>query len=123
HTMVACDVAGEPGLRRLLLAVAELATLGVPVDPTALFEGRAATLDLRALPVAAPRWLVDGAFVRTADGTPLTNSLQPADLLPTLDLGGLSMTTGSDDASGVVLEYLRSVRQIVAAERDIMLRY
>ncbi|NLD75114.1 MAG: KR domain-containing protein [Acidimicrobiales bacterium] len=123
HAMVACDVAGEPGLRRLLLAVAELAALGVPVDPTALFEGRSTAVDLRSLPVAAPNWTIDGAFVRTADGTPLPNSLQPADLLPTLDFGGLSMTTGSDDASGVVLEYLRSVRQIVAAERDVMMRY
>ena len=33
------------------------------------------------------------------------------------------MTHTPDDPSGVVLEYLRSVRQIVAAERDVMLRY
>ncbi|MEZ5180133.1 MAG: phosphopantetheine-binding protein [Acidimicrobiales bacterium] len=123
HAMVACDVAGEHGVRRLLLAVAELATLGVPVDATALFEGRTAPVDLHALPVPAPGWLIDGALVRTADGRPLPNSLQPSDALPTLDLGGTSMAPATDDAGGVVLEYLRSVRQIVAAERDVMLRY
>ncbi|QXC59429.1 SDR family NAD(P)-dependent oxidoreductase [Aquihabitans sp. G128] len=123
HAMVACDVAGEPGIRRLLLAVAELATLGLPVDPAALFDGRTAPVDLDALPLPAPGWLIDGAFVRTADGTPLANSLQPADQLPALELEGLPMASGTDGASDVVLEYLRSVRQIVAAERDVMLRY
>lgn len=123
HAMVACDVAGEPGVRRFLAAVAELAALGVPVDPAALFEGRSTPADLHALPVPAPNWQVDGALVCTAAGVPLPNSLQPAHLLPTLDFGAHAMTTGSDDPSGVVLEYLRSVRQIVAAERDVMLRY
>jgi len=40
-----------------------------------------------------------------------------------LDFGAIAMTHTADDPSGVVLEYLRSVRQIVAAERDVMLRY
>jgi acyl transferase domain-containing protein/NAD(P)H-dependent flavin oxidoreductase YrpB (nitropropane dioxygenase family)/NADP-dependent 3-hydroxy acid dehydrogenase YdfG len=123
HAMVACDVAGEPGVRRFLAAVAQLATLGVPVEPAALFEGRSTPPDLHALPVPAPNWQVDGALVCTAAGVPLPNSLQPAHLLPSLDFGAHAMTTGPDDPSGVVLEYLRSVRQIVAAERDVMLRY
>jgi acyl transferase domain-containing protein/NAD(P)H-dependent flavin oxidoreductase YrpB (nitropropane dioxygenase family) len=124
HAMVACDVAGEHGVRRFLLALAELASLGVPVDPTPLFEGRADVVDLAALPVPAPGWTIDGAFVRLADGTPLPNSLQPATTLPALDLGGTSaMASAHDDASTVVLEYLRNVRQLVAAERDVMLRY
>ena len=123
HAMVATDVAGEHGVRRFLLALAELATLGVDVDPTALFAGRAQPADLASLPLPAPGWLIDGAMVRTANGDPLPNSLQPANQLPALDLGGLSMASPTDDAGGVVLEYLRSVRQIVAAERDVMLRY
>ncbi|WP_421121922.1 SDR family NAD(P)-dependent oxidoreductase [Aquihabitans daechungensis] len=124
HTMVATDVAGEHGVRRLLLALAELATLGVPVVPDALFEGRAEPADLAALPVKAPGWQIDGAFIRTADGTVLRNSLQPANTLPALELEGFSqMSNGQDDASIVVLEYLRNVRQQVAAERDVMLRY
>ncbi|MCU1356526.1 MAG: beta-ketoacyl synthase [Acidimicrobiales bacterium] len=124
HAMVATDVAGEPGVRRLLLAVAELATLGVAVDPMPLFSGRARPLDLASAPLPAPGWLIDGASVRTADGRPLANSLQPANTLPTLDLGGLApMGPGTDEAGAVVLEYLRGVRDLVAAERDVMLRY
>ncbi len=124
HTMVATDVAGEHGVRRLLLALAELATLGVPVVADALFEGRADPADLASLPVKAPGWQIDGAFIRTADGTVLRNSLQPANTLPALELEGFSpMSNGQDDASIVVLEYLRNVRLQVAAERDVMLRY
>lgn len=123
HAMVACDVAGEPGVRRFLTALAELAVLGVPVDPTPLFAGRSAPLELGSLPRPTPGWRVDGALVADSAGRPLANSLQPADLLPALDFGVPTMTTGSDDPGHVVLEYLRSVRQIVAAERDVMLRY
>jgi acyl transferase domain-containing protein/NAD(P)H-dependent flavin oxidoreductase YrpB (nitropropane dioxygenase family) len=124
HAMVATDVAGEHGVRRFLLALAELATLGVPVAADALFEGRAEPADLASLPVKAPGWQIDGAFIRTADGTVLRNSLQPANTLPALELEGFTqMSNGHDDASTVVLEYLRNVRQQVAAERDVMLRY
>ncbi|MGN6695232.1 MAG: beta-ketoacyl synthase N-terminal-like domain-containing protein, partial [Aquihabitans sp.] len=124
HAMVATDVAGEHGVRRLLLALAELATLGVPVSVEPLFAGRAEPVDLGSLPVKAPGWQIDGAFIRTADGTVLRNSLQPANTLPALQLEGFSqMSNGQDDASIVVLEYLRNVRQQVAAERDVMLRY
>lgn len=124
HRMVATDVAGEHGVRRLLLAVAELAALGLPVRTDALFEGRVRPVDLGALPVAAPGWSIDGALIRRADGTVVPNSLQPATTLPQLDLGGFAqMSNGHGDASSVVLEYLRSVRELVAAERDVMLGY
>ncbi|MEZ5205168.1 MAG: KR domain-containing protein [Acidimicrobiales bacterium] len=124
HCMVATDVAGEHGVTRLLLALAELATLGLPVQTAALFEGRTSALDLAALPVAAPGWQIDGALVRTASGAVVPNSLQPANTLPHLDLGGFAqMSNGHGDASSVVLEYLRSVRELVAAERDVMLGY
>ncbi|WP_205305108.1 type I polyketide synthase [Nocardioides sp. 616] len=199
HHVVACESGGEPGLRRFLTALAELATLGVPVDPTGLFAGRATPLDLHALPVAAPAWTVDGAFVRRADGTPLPNSYQPANTMPAPDLAPrgpegdpviyaasgpvvqaeaepatpaaevraipaapavpatpaaevpaasqaapvsapaqpspvpqaplaaapapLAPVQHGDGATSIVHEYLRSVRQIVAAERDVVLRY
>jgi acyl transferase domain-containing protein/NAD(P)H-dependent flavin oxidoreductase YrpB (nitropropane dioxygenase family)/NAD(P)-dependent dehydrogenase (short-subunit alcohol dehydrogenase family) len=125
HAVVATDASGEHGLRRLLLAVAELATLGVPVDVATLFDGRAEPLVLRDLPVTRPGWLVDGAFVRTADGTPVANSLQPAGSLPALALGTGAGPGGSGSSAvdANVLEYLHNIRQLVAAERDVMLRY
>ncbi|MGN0064833.1 MAG: SDR family NAD(P)-dependent oxidoreductase [Nocardioides sp.] len=138
HTAIACDASGESGLRRFLLALAELAGAGVEIDPSMLFEGRAQRLDLASLPVATPGWTVDGALVRRADGTVLPNSLQPADTLPDLAPSSLPSTSGAPmnhptddwsqggygtDPGAVVHEYLRSVRQLVAAERDVMLRY
>ena len=56
HTAIACDASGEHGIRRLLLAVGALAAAGVPIDPSLLFDERARTLDLKALPVATPGW-------------------------------------------------------------------
>ena len=131
HHVVACDAKGESGLRRFLMALGELATLGVPVDPAMLFDGRGERLDLNALPVATPGWTVDGAFVRGRDGKPLPRSLQPSDALPVLNLTDLHSPTGAHmtqqpygtDPGAVVHEYLRSIRQLVAAERDVMLRY
>ncbi len=120
HATVACDASGEHGVRRLLLAVAELATLGVPLDPEALFAGRADLVELRSLPKPRPGWLVDGAFVRTVDGNLVPNSLQPADRMPMVSAAGIARPA---DEELTVLEYLRNVRQQVAAERDVMLRY
>ncbi|WP_101834176.1 type I polyketide synthase, partial [Frankia canadensis] len=78
HRVVATDVAGEPGLRRLLLALAELAAAGVPVDPSPLFAGRDARVVSAADIPRRPGWTVDGAYVRTADGAFLPGGLRPA---------------------------------------------
>ncbi|HEV7758988.1 MAG TPA: phosphopantetheine-binding protein, partial [Acidimicrobiales bacterium] len=166
HLAVACDAAREPGLTRLLLALAELAVAGVPVDVRPLFDGRAERLDLAALPVAAPGWRVNGHLVRTHDGEPVSGGLQPADRIPevVMDHGGRSERLGTEhrehrepepveavpvetvpvetvdavvgDArapetvarpvsgrDGTVLEYLRSMQQIVDAQRAVMLSY
>ncbi|WP_322768255.1 polyketide synthase, partial [Frankia sp. Cr1] len=84
HTALATDVPGEPGLRRLLLALAELAAAGVAVDTTPLFAGR----DVRTVSAAncprRPGWLVDGHMVRTSDGRHLAGGLRPADELTRL---------------------------------------
>ncbi|WP_110181359.1 type I polyketide synthase [Nocardioides solisilvae] len=154
HAMVATDASGEPGLRRFLAAVGQLAALGVPVDPTALFEGRAEVLDLPGLPLRAPAWTVDGAFVRGADGTPVRGSFQPATTMPALsvpapaapvqsvaqsvapghaahpqgapvtaDLATGALPAPDDAVSAVVQEYLRGLREVVAGQREVMLRY
>ena len=68
HTAVACDASGEHGIRRFLLALAELAAVGVAVDASTLFDGRdAQAVDPAAVPTRAP-YLLDGSRVRTADG-------------------------------------------------------
>ncbi len=116
HTAVPLDVRGEHGLTRLVTALAELAAAGVPVDPEPLFRGRAA-----ALPTEAPRrpgWLVDGHLVRTADGVPVAGGLQPARRVEA------SVPAAADDRrEDAVLEYLRGARELVAAQRDVLLGY
>lgn len=82
HIAVPCDAPGEPGLRRLLLALAELAAAGVPVDVTPLFEHRADRVALAELPLPAPGWRLNGHLVCARDGTPVTGGLQPASHKP-----------------------------------------
>ncbi|MFC6154995.1 type I polyketide synthase [Nocardioides yefusunii] len=143
HTVVATDVNGENGVRRFLQAVADLAMAGVEVDTRSLFLERAEDVDLRTWPLKAPGWTVSGAFVRRADGTVLPNSHQPADTMPALSpvatpevftMSSAPVETSFDDVSAspvlagtgadvVLTEYLRSMRQVVAAERDVVLRY
>ncbi|MGW7573933.1 SDR family NAD(P)-dependent oxidoreductase [Streptomyces sp. NPDC054765] len=126
HTAVALDVPGEPALARLPHVLARLAAAGVPVDPEALFHGRT-----EPLPATAPRrpgWLVDGHLVRTADGACLPGGLRPARRVDTRrggdgappEGGAVSGDVARQDA---VLEYLRASRELVAAQRDVVLRY
>ncbi|HEX8759539.1 MAG TPA: beta-ketoacyl synthase N-terminal-like domain-containing protein, partial [Pseudonocardiaceae bacterium] len=120
HVAVATDASGEPGLRRLLLALAELAVAGVPVDPTALFHGR----DARPVSVTAvphrPGWMINGHLVKTSDGQYLPGGLRPAHRLTAPDGAGRPAEGRSDAA---VLEFLRTTREMVAAQREVMLGY
>jgi acyl transferase domain-containing protein/NAD(P)H-dependent flavin oxidoreductase YrpB (nitropropane dioxygenase family)/NAD(P)-dependent dehydrogenase (short-subunit alcohol dehydrogenase family)/acyl carrier protein len=135
HTVVACDVSGENGLTRLLNALGELAVAGVPVDFGPLFAGRAEQAG-RALPAAGqagqtktarrPGWVVDGHLVRTSAGEYVAGGLRPATEAPRVDL----TTTGETMADGngtqrdaAVMEFLRTTRELVAAQRDVLLGY
>jgi len=115
HTAVACDVPGENGISRFLLALAELINAGVDVDPAPLFAGRAEPVS--GIPKRA-QWVVDGHLVRTADGNPVAGGLQPATAAPRLSLGARA-----SDRDTVVTEFLRSTRELVAAQRDVVLGY
>ncbi|MFJ9848405.1 SDR family NAD(P)-dependent oxidoreductase [Streptomyces sp. NPDC101150] len=117
HTAVALDVPGESGLARLPQVLARLAAAGVPIDPEALFRGRT-----QPLPAAAPRrpgWLVDGHLVRTADGACLPGGLRPARRVE----APAGQAGAAGDREAAVLEYLRGARELVAAQRDVVLRY
>jgi acyl transferase domain-containing protein/NAD(P)H-dependent flavin oxidoreductase YrpB (nitropropane dioxygenase family)/NAD(P)-dependent dehydrogenase (short-subunit alcohol dehydrogenase family) len=117
HVAVACDAAGEAGLPRLLLALAELAAAGVPVDTEALWRGR----QVRAVSLAnvprQPGWLLNGHLVRTADGVAVAGGLQPMTTVPR----ATAAAPAARDAA--VLEFLRSSRELVAAQRDVLLGY
>jgi acyl transferase domain-containing protein/NAD(P)H-dependent flavin oxidoreductase YrpB (nitropropane dioxygenase family)/NAD(P)-dependent dehydrogenase (short-subunit alcohol dehydrogenase family) len=127
HVAVATDIPGEPGLRRLLLALAELAVAGVPVDPARLFHGR----DTQPVPASGPAlscrpgWLVNGHLVKTADGHHLPDGLRPAQQVTRPHSGPHSgPEAGAEDGrNAAVLEFLRGTRELVATQREIMLGY
>jgi NAD(P)-dependent dehydrogenase (short-subunit alcohol dehydrogenase family)/malonyl CoA-acyl carrier protein transacylase len=122
HLAVACDVPGQQGVTQLLNAVAALAVHGVPVNTDRLFEGRdAALFDLAAAPSRqAPRtaWLVDGRGARPQEGEPPAHAMKPVTrpvVAATGPAGG-----GREE---VVLQYLRSVRELIAVQREVLLAY
>ena len=122
HTAIATDASGEHGIRRFLLALAELATVGVAVDTSVLFEGRAAEpVDASSTPKRAP-YLLNGSQVRTAEGERVPGSLPPAtDFAPITLAAGAASAPAGDDPQALVSEYLRGMQQMVAAQRDVVL--
>ncbi len=125
HLAVATDAPGEPGLRRLLMALAELAVAGVPVDPAALFHGRDAQPVSASMVPRRPAWVVNGHLVKTADGQYLPGGLRPAKQLPAQRLAAQDSVGPATDArpDAAVLEFLRNTRELVAAQREVMLGY
>ena len=120
HVAVACDVAGEAGLPRFLLALAELAAAGVPLDAEPLWQGRGARTVTAATAPRRPGWILNGHLVRSADGAPLAGGLQPMTTVPR-PAAAASPAPGQRDTA--VLEFLRTTRELVAAQRDVLLGY
>ena len=123
HVAVATDAPGEQGIRRLLRVLGELAVTGVAVDPAALFHGRdARTVSMPVLP-RRPGWLVNGYLVKSADGQYLRGGLRPARQVAMTNgaHGVRPAAAGQSDAA--VLEFLRSTRELIAAQREVMLGY
>ncbi|MFE9610908.1 SDR family NAD(P)-dependent oxidoreductase [Streptomyces sp. NPDC006012] len=130
HLAVACDArpGGGPGtgLRALLTAVAELACAGVPVRTNWLFEGRG--IDPAASGVSArPLWMVDGQLIRDQHG-----ELLPGGMAPARRIKENVMAPVDDQAPGaqardpraeLITEFLRSGRDMMATQRDVMLAF
>ncbi|MER7003944.1 SDR family NAD(P)-dependent oxidoreductase [Dactylosporangium sp. NPDC000555] len=131
HLAVACDRGAGEGLRDLLTAVAQLACAGAPVRTSWLFHGRDTAEATPAGPDNRPYWTVDGQLVRDRDG----NSI-PGGLTPSRRIKELSMTAtiepfadGRDDRVArqgqdeMLAEFLRTNRELIASQRDVMLAY
>jgi NAD(P)-dependent dehydrogenase (short-subunit alcohol dehydrogenase family) len=121
HRAIATDVPGEHGVQRFLLAVAELAVAGFDVSADALFAERAIELDRAALPARAPGWTIDGHLLRTSAGDVVPGSLRPADEFPVLAPAGGAPADAEREVT--VREYLRGLRDVVASQREVMLRF
>jgi acyl transferase domain-containing protein/NAD(P)H-dependent flavin oxidoreductase YrpB (nitropropane dioxygenase family)/NADP-dependent 3-hydroxy acid dehydrogenase YdfG len=120
HVAVACEPRPAGGLRGFLEAVAELAVAGVPVRTGWLFAGRDAVDITGAAPPPQPGWTVDGQCVRTRDGRPVPGGLTPARRLQETTL---TRPGPQSDPDALLTEYLRTSREMVAAQRDVLLAY
>ncbi|MET0493083.1 MAG: SDR family oxidoreductase, partial [Actinoplanes sp.] len=125
HQAVTIDGKTGQGLRALLTAAAELACAGVPVQTGWLFAGRDAADP--AVPVPnRPIWTVDGQLVRDRNGDCLPGGMTPA---RRVEIEEFTMTTvqgpesARDSRSDLVSEFLRTSRDLIATQREVLLAY
>ena len=123
HAAIACDRPGTDGIVSLLTALGLLACAGVDVDFEPLFANRAAPLDLDQSAdhyrAPATAWRVDGGGARPMHGPLPEFAMKPV----TKPLAAVSVASVKDDREGVVREYLRSIRESVEGQRQVMLQY
>src|SRR5439155_10447636 len=98
---------------------AQLAVAGVRLRTGWLFSGRDATDVSGAAPPPQPRWTVDGHLVRTADCACLPGGLAPARRVRSVNGAGPSRPGAQREE--LVLVFLRTSREAVAAQRDVLL--
>ncbi|AHI01811.1 type I polyketide synthase [Kutzneria albida] len=119
HSVVTTD----GGLRGLLGAVAQLAVCEVPLRTGWLFHGRdAKDLSTASAPKRAG-WTIDGQTVRTVDGGYLPGGLAPARRVELLRMSTNPADAGMSGQDALISEYLRTSREMIAAQRDVLLSY
>ncbi|MET8855480.1 SDR family NAD(P)-dependent oxidoreductase [Streptomyces sp. NPDC004579] len=150
HRTVACEPRPDSGLRGWLDALARLAVAGLPVRTGWLLRGRDAVDAVRTPVPKRPGWTVDGQLVRTAAGDLLPGALAPArrvvettvptnpahevpserDGRPGVHAGnasngsnGVHYQDRQDAQDALISEFLRTSREMVAAQRDVLMTY
>ncbi|WP_328455689.1 SDR family NAD(P)-dependent oxidoreductase [Amycolatopsis sp. NBC_00438] len=121
HRTIGFEQRGRRGVPGFLSALAQLAVSGVPVETGWLFRGRDA-VDAASVPrPKRPGWTVDGHLLRTADGVIPAGALRPAERLPEVLAPVSPVAAGTSDA--MVADFLRTSREMIAAQRDVLLGY
>lgn len=122
HLAVACDDSSKNGVVAFLEALAELAVAGIPVDARGLFADRRVeqvSLEISNAP-SATAWIVDGQTARPLHGDLPEHAMklvrEPLAIAPTA-------AAPSSDRDANVADYLRSMRDLVDSQREVMLRY
>ncbi|OZM71650.1 erythronolide synthase [Amycolatopsis antarctica] len=133
HRTVAVEERGRTGVPGFLAAIAQLAVAGVDVRTGWLFQGRDAVDAARATRRKRAGWTVDGHLVRTADGQIPAAALHPAqriseELVTTGHhsggyVNGTGTTAPATGSEAIVADFLRTSRELIAAQRDVMLGY
>ena len=125
HLTVAPDGRSGDGVRGLLVAVAELACAGLPVNTGWLFRGRDVR-DVAAVPHGnRPIWTVDGQLVRDRDGRHLTGGVNPPRRIEVLAMSASHSAAGGshDSRTELVSDFLRTSRELIATQRDVLLAF
>ncbi|WNI32256.1 SDR family NAD(P)-dependent oxidoreductase [Streptomyces sp. ITFR-6] len=124
HRTVPVAAGPRDGLRSLLDALARLAVLGVDVRVARLVQGRDTVDPETATATRAPGWTVDGHLLRRADGAIAPGALHPARRITESIVSEHQQNTGAlSGPDALIAEFLRSSREMVAAQRDVLLRY
>ncbi|SHM26382.1 type I polyketide synthase [Streptomyces yunnanensis] len=125
HTAAGCEGPEGPGLRGFLGLLARLAVAGVPVRTGWTHRGRDSVEAVPGTCPAAPGWTVNGQLTRTRDGGLLPGSLAPARRIPMEEMTVTRAQDGgtADDRDRMVHEFLCTSRELVAAQRDVLLTY
>ncbi|MEV6117365.1 SDR family NAD(P)-dependent oxidoreductase [Streptomyces sp. NPDC052109] len=123
HRTVTCEPTADSGLRGWLDALARLAAAGQPVRTAWLLRGRDAVDALRTPAPARPGWTVDGHLVRTADGALLPGALAPARRVVETTVTTDQPYGAPADRDALISEFLRTSREMIAAQRDVLLAY
>jgi acyl transferase domain-containing protein/NAD(P)H-dependent flavin oxidoreductase YrpB (nitropropane dioxygenase family)/NADP-dependent 3-hydroxy acid dehydrogenase YdfG len=125
HVAVACD----GGISGLLRALAQVAVAGVAVDTAALYWDRdAVVLDLDTpAPAKKASWLVNGHSARPANGEAPMKSITKAKPAVVAAIQSAAEPAAPVAVAGeretVVVEFLRNMRSMITAQRDVMLSY
>ncbi len=130
HVALNCDRTGEPGITQFLRVLGQLAVRGVCVDATALYAGRGIRrIDLDAPPAAARdtnTWWVNGQRAWPMHGELPAHAMHPITapvVTPRVVASAPGVGDGGGDRQAVVLQYLRSMREMVDTQRNVMLAY
>ncbi len=126
HRTVALEDGRRTGLTGFLGALARLAVAGVDVRTGWLFQDRDALDAARATRRRRAAWTVDGHLLRTADGVIPAAALHPAERVPEALMTSSGTPHGPAAATGsevLISEFLRTSREMIAAQRDVMLGY
>jgi acyl transferase domain-containing protein/NAD(P)H-dependent flavin oxidoreductase YrpB (nitropropane dioxygenase family)/acyl carrier protein len=123
HRTVALEGRRRTGLAGFLAALAQLAVAGTDVRTGWLFRGRDAVDPARAVRRKRPGWTVDGHLVRTADGAIPTAALHPAQRISEPLVTTESPRQDTSPAEAMVADFLRTSREMIAAQRDVLLGY
>ncbi|MEW1795808.1 SDR family NAD(P)-dependent oxidoreductase [Streptomyces niveus] len=127
HHTIPLDGGRPGGLGGFLTALARLAVNGADVRTGRLFRGRDAVDPQTADAGRSPGWTVDGQLVRLADGTIPPTALHPArpvtELIVPENQSPHSPHTPHSAPDALVAEFLRTSRDLVAAQRDVLMTY